>query len=135
MSDVELTAVREGHRFDETALTAYMREHVEGFEGTLKVRQFEGGQSNPTFQLQASSGTYVLRKQPPGELLPSAHQVDREYRVMKALHNTDVPVPRMYCLCEDLAILGTKFYIMQMVEGRLYNQTRLPGLNPAERRA
>lgn len=135
MSDVEITAVREAHKFDEAALASYMQEHVEGFAGPLTDRQFEGGQSNPTFQLLTPKTTYVLRKQPPGELLPSAHQVDREYKVMHALWNTGVPVPKMYCLCEDTSVIGTKFYVMQMVEGRLFTETRLPTLSPAERRA
>ena len=135
MSDVELTEVREGHQFDEAALARYLAEHVEDFSGPLEVRQFEGGQSNPTFQLITPANRYVLRKQPPGELLPSAHQVDREYRVMNALWSTDVPVPRMYCLCEDPEIIGTKFYVMEMVEGRLFTETRLPALTREERRA
>ena len=100
-SDVEITEVRAGHEFDQSALERYLEAHVEGFAGPLEVRQFEGGQSNPTFQLITPAQTYVLRKQPPGELLPSAHQVDREYRVMHALYDTDVPVPKMYCLCDD----------------------------------
>ncbi|MEM9621264.1 MAG: phosphotransferase [Pseudomonadota bacterium] len=135
MSDVEITAVRDAHKFDEQALADYLAAHVEGFVGPLNVKQFEGGQSNPTFQLITPARTYVMRKQPPGELLPSAHQVDREYRVMQALWDTEVPVPRMYCLCEDTAIIGTKFYVMEMVEGRLFTETQLPHLNPAERRA
>ena len=135
MSDVEITEVREAHRFDEAALSEYLTKHVEDFAGPLTVRQFEGGQSNPTFQLLTPSRTYVMRKQPPGELLPSAHQVDREYRVMRALYDTDVPVPKMYCLCEDTDVIGTKFYVMEMVEGRLFTETRLPSLQPEERRA
>jgi len=135
MSDVELTAVRTAHRFDEAALSAYMQEHVEGFCGPLTIKQFEGGQSNPTFQLITPATTYVLRKQPPGELLPSAHQVDREYKVMHALRDTQVPVPKMYCLCEDSGIIGTKFYVMEMIEGRLFTETNLPSLNKEERRA
>jgi len=135
MSDVELTAVRDAHKFDEAALEQYMNEHVEGFAGPLSVRQFEGGQSNPTFQLITPQRRYVLRKQPPGELLPSAHQVDREYRVMHALHGTGVPVPKMYCLCENSEIIGTKFYVMEMVEGRLFTETALPSLSPSERKA
>lgn len=134
MSDVELTAVRAGHEFDQQRLTAYLSEHVDGFAGPLQVKQFEGGQSNPTFQLITPDRTYVLRKQPPGELLPSAHQVDREYRVMHALYDTDVPVPKMYCLCEDTDIIGTKFYVMEMVEGRLFTETVLPSLTNVERR-
>ncbi|HCD26077.1 MAG TPA: phosphotransferase family protein [Gammaproteobacteria bacterium] len=135
MSDVELTAVREAHKFDEAALEAYLAAQVEGFQGPLDIRQFEGGQSNPTFQLITPTQKYVMRKQPPGELLPSAHQVDREYRVMKALWDTPVPVPKMYCLCEDGDVIGTKFYVMEMVEGRLFTETRLPALSNAERTA
>lgn len=135
MSDVEITAVREAHRFDEAALADYMAAHVEGYEGPMTVRQFEGGQSNPTFHLGTPGRDYVMRKQPPGELLPSAHQVDREYRVMDALWETDVPVPKMFCLCEDTEIIGTKFYVMEMVEGRLFTETALPSLHKDERRA
>ena len=135
MSDVELTDVRTAHRFDEARLADYLARHVAGFAGPMTVRQFEGGQSNPTFQLTTPGAQYVLRKQPPGELLPSAHQVDREYRVMKALEHTDVPVPRMFCLCEDADVIGTKFYVMEMVDGRLFTETVLPSLTPAERKA
>ena len=135
MSNVELTAVREAHRFDEAALTRYLTEHVDGFTGPVTFEQFEGGQSNPTFRLQAGGRRYVMRKQPPGELLPSAHQVDREYRVMKALEHTSVPVPRMYALCEDASVIGTKFYVMEWVDGRVFVETRLPSLNRGERRA
>lgn len=135
MSDVQLTPVRQAHRFDEIALAKYLDANVEGYRGPATIRQFEGGQSNPTFQLEAASGRYVVRKQPPGELLPSAHQVDREYRVMKGLADTDVPVPKMYSLCEDPEIIGTKFYVMEMVEGRLFTETLLPGLTPEERGA
>ncbi|MGI9326939.1 MAG: phosphotransferase [Pseudomonadales bacterium] len=134
-SDVELIAVRPAHSFDENALHAYMRDHVDGYSGTLTVRQFEGGQSNPTYQLEAGGTRYVLRKQPPGELLPSAHQVDREYRVMNALHGTSVPVPKMYCLCEDPTVIGTKFYVMEMVEGRLFTETAIPSESNADRRS
>ncbi len=130
-----LTPVRDAHRFDEGALAAYMEREVAEFRGPLTVRQFEGGQSNPTFLLQADSGEYVLRKQPPGKLLPSAHQVDREYRVMHALRDTDVPVPGMLALCEDPAVIGTKFYIMRKVEGRVISDGTLPGFTPEERSA
>ncbi|MFP6816941.1 MAG: phosphotransferase [Pseudomonadales bacterium] len=135
MSDVELTPVRDAHRFDEAALEAYLSAHIPDYRGPLSVRQFEGGQSNPTFQIEAAGNLYVLRKQPPGTLLPSAHQVDREYRVMKALEKTSVPVPHMFCVCEDPSVIGTKFYVMEMIEGRLYTQTLLPSLTPPERRA
>ena len=135
MSDVELTPVREAHKFDAVALESYLNQQVEDFAGPLSIKQFEGGQSNPTFQLTTPTKRYVLRKQPPGELLPSAHQVDREYRVMDGLWQTQVPVPKMYCLCEDTSIIGTKFYVMEMVEGRLFNETTMPTESNATRRA
>jgi len=135
MSNVELTSVREAHRFDEETLARYLEAHVAGFEGPMKVEQFEGGQSNPTFRIEAGGRRYVMRKQPPGQLLPSAHQVDREHRVMKALEHTDVPVPRMYALCEDTSVIGTKFYVMEWVDGRVFAETRLPGLEREERRS
>lgn len=135
MSDVELTAVREAHQFDEPALHAYLQTNVRGYQGELSVKQFEGGQSNPTYLLEAGQTRYVLRKQPPGELLPSAHQVDREYRVMAALAGTDVPVPEMFCLCEDPAVIGTKFYVMEWIDGRLFTETRIPSCSAADRRA
>ena len=134
MSDLpEITEVRAAHIIDEAALVNYMEQHVEGFAGELNVRQFEGGQSNPTYLLTTPEKKYVLRKQPPGELLPSAHQVNREYRVMKALANSSVPVPHMYALCEDTDLLGTKFYIMEMVEGRVFTEALLPSLEKDER--
>ena len=135
MSDIEITDVRAAHQFDQNALREYMTAHVAGFSGDLTVRQFEGGQSNPTFLLEAAGQPYVMRKQPPGELLPSAHQVDREHRVMHALRDTPVPVPRMFCLCEDPAVIGTKFYVMEWVDGRLFTDTRLPDCGPEDRRA
>ena len=135
MSDVELTPVREAHKFYAQALEQYLLAHVEGFQGPMEIKQFEGGQSNPTFQLITPNQRYVLRKQPPGELLPSAHQVDREYRVMHGLWNTDVPVPKMFCLCEDPEVIGTKFYVMEMVEGRLFTETRIPSVSNEDRRA
>jgi aminoglycoside phosphotransferase (APT) family kinase protein len=135
MSDPELTQVRDAHRFDQAALERYLTTHVAGFTGPLHVRQFEGGQSNPTFRLEAGGRHYVLRKQPPGELLPSAHQVDREFRVMKALEGSAVPVPKMLALCDDPQVIGTRFYVMAWVAGRVFAETRLPGLQPAERRS
>ena len=102
MSDVEITNVRENHRFDEHALNTFLEREIDRYKGPLTVRQFEGGQSNPTFQLITPNKTYVMRKQPPGELLPSAHQVDREYQVMHALRDTPVPVPKMYLLCSHI---------------------------------
>lgn len=127
--------VRANHRFDEAALERYLRAHVSGFEAPLQVQQFGGGQSNPTFLLSAGAKRYVLRKKPPGQLLKSAHQVDREYRIMKALAATDVPVPRMHVLCEDDGVIGTAFYVMDYLEGRIFRDPQLPGVAPAERAA
>jgi len=127
--------VRETHRFDVTALESYMKGHVADFSGPLTVRQFQGGQSNPTYYLQTPQREYVLRRKPPGKLLPSAHAVDREYRVITALGQTDVPVPRTYALCEDPEVVGTPFFIMECVNGRVITDARLPGLTPADRAA
>jgi aminoglycoside phosphotransferase (APT) family kinase protein len=133
---VELTAVRAAHRIDEAALQRYLANNLEGFTGDLTVRQFEGGQSNPTYLLADGAGhEWVMRKKPPGKLLPSAHAVDREYAVMKALAQTDVPVPQMALLCEDDSVVGTAFFVMEKVEGRVLTDVQLPSLKPAERRA
>ncbi|RZI39906.1 phosphotransferase family protein [Herbaspirillum sp. HC18] len=123
------------HAFDVSKLAAYMREHVEGFNGELQVEQFKGGQSNPTFLLSAGEKQYVMRRKPPGTLLPSAHAVDREYRVITALANTDVPVAKTYALCEDESVIGTAFYIMDYVQGRILWDPALPGMTSDERRA
>jgi aminoglycoside phosphotransferase (APT) family kinase protein len=126
--------VRNTHRFDVAALERYMRDHVPGFAGPLTVRQFVGGQSNPTYHLSVDAGKdYVLRRKPPGKLLPSAHAVDREYRVISALADTGVPVPKSYALCEDPDVIGTAFYIMEYVRGRVLVDPRLPGITPGER--
>ena len=127
--------VAEAHRFDTGALERYMREHVPGFGGTLAVEQFKGGQSNPTYRLSAGGQTYVMRRKPPGKLLPSAHAVDREYRVISALAATDVPVARTYALCTDESVIGSMFYIMDCVEGRVLWDPQLPGMTPAQRGA
>lgn len=127
--------VREQHRFDVARLQAFMEEHVEGFSGTLEVAQFKGGQSNPTFLLDAGGKRYVMRRKPPGELLKSAHAVDREYKVITALGQTDVPVPRTYALCTDDSVVGTWFYIMDHVEGRIFWTPDLPEVEKGERRA
>lgn len=134
MSEVSLTPVRAGHEFDQQALERYMSYNVEGFRRPCSIQQFEGGQSNPTFLIESPDKRFVLRKQPPGNLLPSAHQVDREHRVMNSLRSSGVPVPQMYALCEDTEVVGTKFYVMEMVEGRLYTTTALPELTRDERR-
>jgi aminoglycoside phosphotransferase (APT) family kinase protein len=129
--------VQERHRFDEAALARYLQQHVEGIEGALSVEQFKGGQSNPTYKLTAGGKSYVLRRKPPGKLLASAHAVDREYTVITALANTDVPVANTYCLCEDESVIGTAFYVMEHVEGRILWDPALPGdeYTPAVRRA
>jgi len=128
--------VQERHQFDVGHLEEYMQAHVEGFSGPLEVEQFKGGQSNPTFRLKGGDGTrYVMRRKPPGKLLPSAHAVDREYRVITALRDTDVPVPRTYCLCEDDDVIGTAFYIMEYKEGRVIWDQTLPDMDNAGRRA
>jgi len=125
--------VRQQHRFDEAALEGYMRDHVEGFAGPIRVSQFKGGQSNPTYRIDTPGQSYVLRRKPPGELLPSAHAVDREYRAITALNATDVPVPRTFCLCEDDSVVGTAFYIMEFVEGRVFWDQTLRDLPKDER--
>ena len=123
------------YRLDEAALDAWMRAHVSGYAGPLTVRQFKGGQSNPTYQLVTPSRKYVLRRKPPGKLLPSAHAVDREFTVISALSAQDFPVARPYALCTDDAVIGSMFYVMDKVEGRVFWDLKLPDLTPAERRA
>ena len=127
--------VQDKHRFDTAALERYMVANVEGFGGSLTVEQFRGGQSNPTFLLSDGKTRYVLRRKPPGKLLPSAHAVDREFRVLKALHGTDVPVAKPYALCEDESVIGTAFYIMEFMQGRVLWDPALPGLSTADRGA
>jgi aminoglycoside phosphotransferase (APT) family kinase protein len=127
--------VVESHRFDESRLDAWMKQNVEGYAGPLTVRQFKGGQSNPTYQLITPDKTYVMRRKPPGKLLPSAHAVDREYRVISALYPTGFPVPRTYGLCVDDSVIGTIFYVMDMVDGRIIWDQSMPGYAPAERHA
>jgi len=129
------TEVRESLRFDVGRLQDYMTSHVEGFHGPLQVRQFRGGQSNPTYLLESGSGRYVLRRKPPGRLLKSAHAVDREFQVISALYGADFPVPRPYVLCEDDDVIGTAFFIMEYVEGRIFWELDLPGVEPDERAA
>ncbi len=135
----ELVPVLPNHRFDEAALSRYLAAHLPGFAGDLVVRQFQGGQSNPTFYLESQSGAYVMRKKPPGRLLPSAHAVDREFVVLKALAASPapvpVPVPRVHLLCADENVIGQMFYIMDHVPGRVFADRTLPGLAPAERAA
>jgi len=127
--------VREQHRFDVDSLERYLRERIPDFQGPIEVRQFRGGQSNPTYYLAAGGRELVLRRKPPGKLLPSAHAVDREYRVMTALGRTTVPVPRTYLLCEDDSVIGTAFFVMDCVHGRVFADPALPGVSPSERTA
>ena len=121
------------HRFDEHALWRYLQAQLDDFAGPAQLRQFQGGQSNPTFLIETPTKKFVLRKKPPGKLLPSAHLVEREYRILRALPGTDVPVPAARLLCEDAAIIGTSFYVMDHVEGRVITGVTLPQLTPAER--
>ncbi len=125
------------HTFDAQALDRWLTEHVEGYQGPLSVEQFAGGQSNPTFKLITPSRTYVMRSKPgpAAKLLPSAHAIEREYRVMRALADTDVPVAQMLGLCEDESVLGRAFYVMEYVDGRVLWDPALPGLASSEREA
>ncbi len=135
MSRPGTVEVLERHRFDVAVLEAYLASRIPGFRGPLTVRQFRGGQSNPTYYLAAGGREYVLRRKPPGKLLPSAHAVDREYRVLTALAGTGVPVPRTYLYCDDPSVTGTPFYVMEYVPGRVLTDPRLPEQSPAERAA
>ena len=128
-------AVSEQHAFDTDALTGWMKQHVDGFEGPVQVEMFKGGQSNPTYKLITPGKSYVMRAKPGpvAKLLPSAHAIEREYRVMKGLAGTDVPVPHMYALCEDESIIGRAFYIMEFMEGRVLWDQSLPGMTPEQR--
>ncbi|MDR5831517.1 phosphotransferase [Caballeronia sp. LP006] len=129
--------VHESQRFDSDALAAWLAAHVEGFSGPLKLEQFAGGQSNPTFKLVTPTRAYVMRSKPgpAAKLLPSAHAIEREYRVMHALAATDVPVARMLALCEDESVIGRAFYVMDFVEGRVLWDPSLPGMSADERAA
>lgn len=127
--------VEERHRIDGVRLDAWMRENVEGYQGPLAVLQFKGGQSNPTYRLNTPTKSYVMRRKPFGKLLPSAHAVDREFKVIAALHAQGFPVARAYALCIDDAVIGAAFYIMSMEEGRVFWNPTLPGIEPKERHA
>ncbi|MDP2260628.1 MAG: phosphotransferase [Caulobacter sp.] len=144
MADAEPTAqdlnsgtkpVDERHRIDEGRLEAWLKANVEGYAGPLEVRQCKGGQSNPTYQLVTPNKRYVLRRKPPGKLLPSAHAVDREFKVISALGKTGFPVAKAYALCTDDDVIGTMFYVMDNVEGRILWDLTLPDYQPAERSA
>lgn len=120
---------------DEKRLRPWLEREVEGFAGPLAIAKFEGGQSNPTYRLDAGSGRYVLRRKPFGPILPSAHAVEREYRLISALYPTGFPVPRPYALCEDSGVIGAPFYVMDLVEGRTFWDGPLPDQDPEQRRA
>jgi aminoglycoside phosphotransferase (APT) family kinase protein len=128
-------AVEERHRFDVDALQKYLNDRIDGLRGPLQVEQFKGGQSNPTYRIAGDGKKYVLRRKPPGKLLPSAHAVDRECRVIRALHAAGFPVAKPYLLCEDESIIGTAFYVMDYVEGRVLWDQSLPGMSRAQRAA
>ncbi|KAI8050969.1 kinase-like domain-containing protein [Syncephalis plumigaleata] len=131
------TEVRQGHEVNADVLGTYLQSHIPGFKAPLVVRQFSFGQSNPTFLIKDANGTsYVVRKKPPGQLLSAtAHAVEREFRVLDALsRHTTVPVPKVYHLCEDTSVLGTPFYVMEFVNGRIFTDIRFPGLSAQDRR-
>jgi aminoglycoside phosphotransferase (APT) family kinase protein len=128
-------AVRTSHRFDSARLEGWLESEVEGYEGPLHVEQFRGGQSNPTYKLITPGRSYVLRRKPPGKLLPGAHAVDREYRVISALGAQGFPVARTYGLCLDESIIGTAFYVMEMVDGRIFWEADFPDVPSEERPA
>src|SRR5262245_35496487 len=129
----ETIDVKAAHRFDETKLAAFLADHIPDFEGPLKVQQFEGGQSNPTYALTTPTRKYVLRRKPPGHLVKSAHAVDREFTVIHALNATDFPVPHAYVLCEDPSIIGTAFFVMSHVPGHAHWDVTMPDLAPSAR--
>ncbi|MGB1157028.1 MAG: phosphotransferase family protein [Alphaproteobacteria bacterium] len=129
--------VRDEHQLDQARLQAYLAEHLPEGDGTgaLTLAQFDAGQSNPTYLVTFAGRRYVLRKKPPGKLLPSAHAVDREFRIMQALAQTDVPVPNVRVLCDDDSVIGTMFYVMDFIEGRVFKDPALPSLDRSERGA
>jgi len=128
--------VEERHRFDVSSLEHYLAQHIPGLRGPLAVEQFKGGQSNPTYKVSDAAGRrFVLRRKPPGKLLPSAHAVDREFRVIHALYPTGFPVAKPHVLCEDALVIGTPFYVMDFVAGRVLWDQSLPGMTKTERAA
>ena len=135
MKKEEIVPVREVHRLDGNRLAEYLQQSLEGFSGELTIRQFGYGQSNPTYLLSAAGKEYVLRKKPPGKLLPSAHAVDREFRVIKAMRIAGVPVPKPFLLCEDETVIGTAFYVMERVKGRIFRDPTASAARDARERA
>ncbi len=129
------TPVREGYAFDEAALARWMTGNVAGFAGPLAVEQFKGGQSNPTYKLVTPGKSYVLRRKPPGQILKGAHAVEREAQVLTGLAKADFPVAKVHGLCLDDSVIGSWFYVMDMVEGRIFWEAHVPGVSPEERGA
>ena len=127
--------VAERLRFDAGRLESYLHDHVEGFAGPIAVQQFKGGQSNPTYLIETPARRYVLRRKPPGKLLPSAHAVDREHRIISALHTQGFPVPEPILYCADDTVIGTAFFVMSHVKGRVFWEAEMPSSTPAERAA
>jgi len=129
--------VQNAHAIDTNALSAWLTQHLTGFKGPAQIEKFSGGQSNPTYKITAASGAYVLRTKPGpvAKLLPSAHAIEREFRVMKALAQTNVPVPRMHVLCEDEGVIGRAFYVMAFEDGRVFWNQALPDMAPPDRQA
>ena len=125
----------EPHALDVDAVSNHLRDHLPGFERPVTVTKFDRGQSNPTFCIETVAGHYVLRRKPPGQLLKSAHAVDREFRVQRALQDTDVPVARMHLYCEDTSVIGSEFYVMEYVPGRNFGEPTLDGVAPDDRAA
>jgi len=135
-STTDAEPVMPQHRFDEAALERFLLEHIPDLKTPITLSQFIGGMSNPTFMITDAKGqTFVMRKKPPGKLLPSAHAVDREFKVISALYGTDVPVARPYVLCEDESVIGQAFYVMEHVRGRVFRNFMLPDMAPSERGA
>lgn len=127
--------VAQALRIEVAPLEAWLTRHIAGFTGPLTIKQFKGGQSNPTYLLETPARRYVLRRKPPGKLLPSAHAVDREFRVIRALHSQGFPVAEPLWLCEDDSVAGTAFYVMGFADGRVFWEPQMSGSNPAERTA
>lgn len=129
------TSMSVRHALDIDRLAGFLRAQVHDFQGALQVEKFAGGQSNPTYRVTAGERSFVIRRKPPGALLASAHAIDREYRVIQALADSGVPVPAVYALCEDDSVIGTAFYVMEFVQGRVFWDPSLPGLTSAHRTA
>jgi aminoglycoside phosphotransferase (APT) family kinase protein len=133
--NADTTKVREAHRFDETRLAEWMAANVDGYRGPMTVDQFRGGQSNPTYKLTTPGQSYVLRRKPPGQLLKGAHAIEREATVLSALDSIGFPVPRVYALCLDDSVIGTRFYVMQLIEGRIFWDATFPQVTRDDRSA